>query len=109
MDMYNVFRHLGMINSRFGRTNFFNNETDGMNPAYTAKLQFEPTEAVYIGAIVKDHQKDLDEIDNKPMKDASNEDVKSHISATRGVIAKHLERAKEIQTEMGGKKITSTN
>jgi len=64
---------------------------------------------LYIDAITKSHQKDLDEIDNKLMKNAKNEEVKSHLSGTRAAIAKHLERAKEIQVEVGGKKITSTD
>ncbi len=62
---------------------------------------------LYIDAMVKNHEKCLDEIDNKLMKNASNEEVKSHLSDTRAAIAKHLERAKEIQSEVGGK-ISST-
>ena len=62
---------------------------------------------LYIDAMVKNHEKCMDEIDNKLMKNASNEEVKNHLSETRAAIAKHLERAKEIQTEVGGK-ISST-
>jgi len=62
---------------------------------------------LYIDAMVKNHQKCLDKIDNTLIKNASNEEVKSHLSETRAAIAKHLERAKEIQSEVGGK-ISST-
>lgn len=64
---------------------------------------------LYVDAMVKGHQKNLDEIDNKLMKNASNEEVKSHLAATRAAIAKHLERAKEIQSGLKGKSASSTD
>lgn len=59
---------------------------------------------LYINAKVEGHQNDLEMIDNKLMKNAGNDKVKSHLSETRAVIAGHLERAREIQSEMDGKK-----
>ena len=62
---------------------------------------------LYLDAKVKGHQQELDEIDNKLMKNASNEEVKTHLSETRAALAKHLERAKEIQSGMKDKGSTS--
>jgi len=63
---------------------------------------------LYINAMVKNHQKCLDEIDNTLMENSSNEEVKSHLSETRAAVAKHLERAKEIQSEVKTKKVSSS-
>lgn len=51
----------------------------------------------YIEAMIKGHTEVLAMIDSKLLPGAKNEDLKKHLSETRGHVAMHLEAAKKIQ------------
>ncbi len=54
-------------------------------------------ETAYLDAMIKGHTEVLDMIDNKLMKTAKNEKLKSHLTETRALVAMHLEQAKKIK------------
>ncbi len=57
-------------------------------------------ERAYINAMIKDHQDALNMIDNQLIPAAQNEALRNHLAETRGHVAIHLERAKEVQANM---------
>lgn len=60
------------------------------------KSSGEAYEKAYIDAMVKGHQDALNAIDNKMLPAATTDAVRQHLTTTRAAVAKHLERAKEI-------------
>lgn len=66
--------------------------------AALAPLDGEKFASVYIEMMVKGHTEVLGMIDNQLLKNASNADLKKHLTETRGHVANHLEAAKKLQT-----------
>lgn len=59
-------------------------------------LEGEDFEKAFLAAMIADHANALNLIDNKLMAAATSEEVRQHLSNTRGHIAKHLEEAKRL-------------
>lgn len=57
----------------------------------------------YIDDMVKDHQDALDMIDNNLLPNVTNAQLKSLLDETRTHVAKHLEKAKAIQSKLDSK------
>lgn len=57
-------------------------------------------EMAYIDAMVKDHAEALTTIDEKLLPAATDATVREHLTATRTTVAGHLDRAKQLQTEL---------
>jgi putative membrane protein len=60
-------------------------------------LEGEEFGKAYLDAMIKGHTEVLDMIDNQLLKNTSNDAVKNHLTETRKLIARHLEKAKKIQ------------
>lgn len=56
----------------------------------------------YIDAMVMDHQEALTMLDSQLIPAATDEAVRTHLTTTRQHVQKHLERAQQIQGQMGG-------
>jgi putative membrane protein len=54
----------------------------------------------YISAQISAHQKVLNDLDSVLIPGARNERLKKQLEKTRSTVAKHLEHAKQIQTEL---------
>lgn len=54
-------------------------------------------EKAYMDAMVKQHNEVIAMIDGQLIKEAKNEELKKHLTATRGHVMKHLDAAKKIQ------------
>lgn len=67
------------------------------------KLSGDAYAKAYVEAMVKDHQQDLDAIDNKLVPESSNAQVVAHLKATREVVAKHLAAAQALQGSASAK------
>jgi len=65
--------------------------------AALVKLDGEEFERAYLSAKVKGHIEVLSMIDSKLLASAENENLKKHLTATRGHVAAHLEKAKSLQ------------
>lgn len=57
-------------------------------------------EKAYIDAMVQDHGEALTMIDEKLLPAATDATVREHLTATRTTVAGHLDRAKQLQTEL---------
>ncbi len=68
--------------------------------AMLVPLDGEAFEKAYVAAMVKDHTEVFAMIDGQLMKTAKNEELKKHLTMTRGHIAQHLEAAKKLQGSM---------
>lgn len=81
------------------------NEQRAKSEAKRAQLQGLQGEAfakAYIDAMVTDHAEALTLIDSMLIPAASDEAVKAHLTKTREHVQKHHDRAREIQTQLGG-------
>lgn len=81
------------------------NEQKAKAEARRAQLQGMEGEAfarAYIDAMVTDHAEALTLLDGMLIPAATEEAVKNHLSATRQHVQQHHERAREIQTQLGG-------
>lgn len=67
-----------------------------------AGLEGEEFERAYVGAMVQDHQEALTMLEQKLIPAAQNDAVRQHLQVTRDAVAKHLERARELQGQLGG-------
>lgn len=65
-------------------------------------LQGEAFARGYMEEMVSDHAAALTLIDSMLLPAASDAALKSHLTATRGHVQHHLERAREIQAQLGG-------
>lgn len=63
-------------------------------------LNGEQFERAYLAAMVKGHTDVLGTIDNELLKAVKNEPLKKHLTETRGHVAAHLEKAKQLQGTM---------
>lgn len=54
--------------------------------------------SAYVAAMVKGHADALQVLDTKLIPSATRPEVKSHLTATRGRVAEHFEKAKELET-----------
>jgi putative membrane protein len=54
-------------------------------------------ERAYLDAMIKDHSDAIKLIDEKLVKDASEAELKAHLSATRASVVKHLEHARHLR------------
>jgi len=63
-------------------------------------LNGEQFERAYLAAMVKGHTDVLGTIDNELLKAVKNEPLKKHLTETRGHVAAHLEKAKQLQGNM---------
>ncbi len=63
-------------------------------------LQGDQFATAYVNAMVTGHQAALDLIDQHLMKNAKSETMKNFLTATRTVVAQHLEDAKKLQDKM---------
>jgi len=67
------------------------------NLAALVRLEGEAFAAAYVGLMAAEHAKVLALIDNQLLASARDEDLRKHLQATRGAVAKHLEEAKRLQ------------
>ncbi len=67
------------------------------NLAALVRLEGEAFAAAYVGLMAAEHAKVLALIDNQFLTSARDEDLRKHLQATRGAVAKHLEEAKRLQ------------
>jgi len=67
------------------------------NLAALVRLEGEAFAAAYVGLMAAEHAKVLALIDNQFLASARDEDLRKHLQATRGAVAKHLEEAKRLQ------------
>ena len=65
-------------------------------------LQGEAFARAYMDEMVSDHAAALTLIDGMLLPAATDAAVKAHLTATRGHVQHHLERAREIQAQLGG-------
>lgn len=61
-------------------------------------LEGDEYEQAYVDAMVQDHQKALDMLDNQLIPAAQDEAVREHLTTTREKIAAHLEQAQTLQS-----------
>ncbi len=59
-------------------------------------LEGQESANAYLRAMVAGHTEALEMIDTKPLKTAKNDAVKKHLTAFRGHVASHLEKAKQL-------------
>lgn len=81
------------------------NEQKAKSEAKRAQLQGLEGEAfarAYIDAMVTDHAEALTMLDSMLIPAATDEAVKAHLTMTREHVQKHHDRAREIQTQLGG-------
>lgn len=81
------------------------NELRAKSEAKRATLQGLEGEAfakAYIDAMVTDHAETLTLIDSMLLPAATDEAVRTHLTTTRQHVQQHHDRAREIQTQMGG-------
>lgn len=60
-------------------------------------LEGKDFQAAYLDAMISGHTEALDKIDNQLMAMATSEDVRQHLTETRGHVAMHLEKAKQLK------------
>lgn len=63
-------------------------------------LDGDEYEQAYIDAMVQDHQKALDMLDNQLIPAAQDQAVREHLTTTREKIAAHLEQAQTLQSQL---------
>jgi putative membrane protein len=74
-----------------------------------ANLEGNEYERAYIDAMVRDHQEVLTMLDQRLIPAAQNAAIKQHLQMTRDAVAKHLERARELQGQAGGEGSTTND
>jgi putative membrane protein len=65
-------------------------------------LEGDAYERAYIDAMVQSHTEALDMLEKRLIPAATQEAVRQHLTMTRDAVAKHLERARELQNQAGG-------
>lgn len=66
-----------------------------------AGLEGEAYERAYVDAMVNDHQEVLTMLEQQLIPAAQNAAVRQHLQVTRDAVAKHLEQARQLQTQLG--------
>lgn len=64
-----------------------------------SELEGQEYEQAYVEAMVEDHRKALDMLDNQLIPAARDDAVREHLSMTRERVAAHLEQARALQSE----------
>ncbi|GHA87897.1 DUF4142 domain-containing protein [Cognatilysobacter bugurensis] len=67
-----------------------------------AAMEGQDYERAYIEEMVNGHQKTLAMLDTQLIPGAQNEGVRTFLTQTREAVAKHLEAARQLQTQLGG-------
>ena len=70
--------------------------------AQLAALEGDAYEKAYIDAMVAGHQDVLNRLDSMLIPAATDDAVKQHLQATRDHVQQHLDKAKAIQSKLGG-------
>lgn len=74
-----------------------------------ADLEGDAYERAYIDAMVRDHQEVLTMLDQRLIPAAQNAAIRQHLQTTRDAVARHLERARELQGQAGAGSATSND
>ncbi|TCZ79062.1 DUF4142 domain-containing protein [Lysobacter sp. N42] len=88
------------------------NEQKAKSEAKRAQLQALEGEAFakgYIDAMVTDHAEALTLLDSMLIPAATDEAVRNHLTTTRQHVQQHHDRAREIQTQLGGASAAASN
>lgn len=88
------------------------NEQKAKSEAKRAQLQALDGEAFakgYIDAMVTDHAEALTLLDSMLIPAATDEAVRNHLTTTRQHVQQHHDRAREIQTQLGGASAAASN
>jgi putative membrane protein len=67
-----------------------------------ANMQGQDFERAYVEEMVNSHQKTLTMLESQLVPAAQNEALRTFLTQTRDTVAKHLEAARQLQTQIGG-------